>query len=674
MISLRNGWVSGAVVLALIAACGDDSTGGDADLDSDTDTGPTSATGDTGGLTGSSGTTTGLTSDPSGATAGSSTTSGPSTTTLETTTASDSGCPDGEMVGDECCEWGPGWSQEIFAHELTLTMTVNGAKHVGSVFDDAEIVLVEQETGDRVPMGRLREGDLTKWVLPGTYDVVYEALPAVSSLPRNHRAVIKEGLSVVDGGAEPINVESVEVALSVRVNDIVPPPTPFDDGMISVSQGDQESRTLLGKTSGMNAGELKVTLIAGSYDLYYESEDRQIKMPFNALARVGELSLDYGGDGDKDSVTRALNLEVLELSGDIFFDDEVPPPSPFDHGSLYLRDVSTGSLTKIADTADGSVKTTPVLAGSAGYDLFYAAEHAQTVPANAWGRLNTEAIMSSDETLSAEMLAEKLAILSIPTMSVTGAITVDGVSKPADPNNRGELLIGDAEGDRGELGAVSSGISSTLLRSGYDVFFRHDVSDGGLPINTFGRVQEEGIMGEIIEEIAVDIPTTLLSGKISINGATPPKSVYDDGEIFLRNAGGDRVFLGQTREGDYERRIVDGFYDVYYAVTNYQGGVPANHETKIMTGVEVSGGEQALPIDLNTAKVVATLPSLPEGGRARLFLRGLETGEDIFIGKTGEEIEVSVIPGNYRLVYRVEHLGQETPTNEGAVLGCYQLD
>jgi len=44
---------------------------------------------------------------------------------------------------------------------------------------------------------------------------------------------------------------------------------------------------------------------------------------------------------------------------------------------------------------------------------------------------------------------------------------------------RGELLIGDLEGDRGALGDIALGIQSKLLRGDYDIFFRHDVSDGG---------------------------------------------------------------------------------------------------------------------------------------------------------------------------------------------------
>jgi len=70
-------------------------------------------------------------------------------------------------------------------------------------------------------------------------------------------------------------------------------------------------------------------------------------------------------------------------------------------------------------------------------------------------------------------------------------------------------------------------------------------------------VSGESVSSDDEEPLAVNVKSTALEGTITIGGDTPPLSVYDDGEIYLRNAAGDRVSLSRTRSGTYSRRLVE---------------------------------------------------------------------------------------------------------------------
>ena len=185
----------------------------------------------------------------------------------------------------------------------------------------------------------------------------------------------------------------------------------------------------------------------------------------------------------------------------------------------------------------------------------------------------------------------------------------------------------------------------------------------------------ESVSSDDEEPLAVNVKSTALEGTITIGGDTPPLSVYDDGEIYLRNAAGDRVFLSRTRSGTYSRRVVEGTYDVYYAVVNTQGGVPANGETKLLADLTIKGDTLTIDIDVPFVDFGGwTLPSLPtDSGKARYFLRDSVTEDEVFIGKAGEDGAARLLPGDYDLVYRVETLGIGTPRNDGAVLACYSI-
>lgn len=611
-----------------------------------------------------------MTSDPTG----------PSST--GPTTDTDTGPGEDNCYDDPdapCCGVSDQWPQELKSHKVMLNVTVNGEPYEGSAYDDADVYLVNIGTGDRAHLGRVSAGQLVGDVLAGTYRVSYEARPGALLAPINRRAVIGDPLVVNADSESPtqIDIVSIDVELDLKINGEDPVLSPYDDALISVSFEDGAERTTFGKTSQAVNGTISARLIEGSYEFFYESEDRGVTMPYNSLARLDERTFTKGmmGTDDDLSASLAIDVPVVTMTGTIDFDGIAPPKSPFDHGHIYLRDRLTESVTEIADTMDGVIAAVPVIA-SAEYDLFYGVDTVgAAAPANRWGRLNTALILGSEAALSGEQLAA-LTELSLPIMSVEGEITVDGESKPVDPENRGELLVGAAGGDRGDLGDVSLGIKSNLLRGDYDVFFRHDVSDGGLPANTFGQVSGEAVKAESMLPLAVDVKTTELQGSIKIGGAAPPLSVYDDGEIYLRNAAGDRVFLGRTRAGLYSRRVVEGTYDVYYAVVNTQGGVPANGETLIAEGLVIAGADQTVDIEIDVVTFGGSnLPKLPmDSGKARFFLRNVKTNDEVFVGKAGEMAQIMVLKGSYQLIYRVETLGIGTPQNDGAVLACYSSE
>ncbi len=215
--------IASAVILA-IAGC---SPG---DSDSAGDNAGSATEGDTTD-DGSGGPTPGSTGDPTSNDADTGT-STYETDTEEGSSGTEAGSTTGPPVLDTCeaTKEDP-WPQALVSHKVTLDVRVNGEAHEGSVYDDADIYLVNTESGDRAYFGRLSAGTLSGWVLPGEYRVSYEARSGAYSIPRNRRTIVGDPLWVAGSSDEPVVVDvvSLDVELDLTFNGQAPMATPAKD-------------------------------------------------------------------------------------------------------------------------------------------------------------------------------------------------------------------------------------------------------------------------------------------------------------------------------------------------------------------------------------------------------------------------------------------------------------
>ena len=567
--------------------------------------------------------------------------------------------------------------------DLTVDLRFNNVAPGPSPADRGDIFLENRATGDRVHVGKTSDAPLRARVLAGRYDLVYEADTIASQMPRNRRALACTNLVVAptpppddaEAPEEPVvpattsatiacDISVVTLSGSVTFNG-APSASLYDTGRLTLVDARGE-RTDLSLT---HQGALSARVLAGTYDLHYTVQQSSDVTPHNVDARIA-AGLDLRADLSVD-----LDVPVVTLAGAITLGGAAPPDTAYDRAFLYLRDRQSGGLTPLADTRAGAIANVRVVAHpSAAYDLYYAiAAPGPKLPWNRWARLSPE------EGLTADQLAAQLqgAGVALSAVDVTASLLVDGQPPPPGAGDGEVLLRTPGAGDGGdlvELGPLSLGAPRPVLKDTYSVFYRNLESSGPLPINRRRRVTDRTI--DAPTQLDLSLTTTVVHGAITVAGKPPPSTVYRDGRLYLRGEGGDVVYLGNTRDGAFSRRVVAGTYTLHYAVERAGGGVPANPDVALRE-VVIAGPDQPLDIDVPLATFAAPPPytfadSLYD--RGAYSLRPIAGGDEIFVGTSADAaLAADVVPGDYLLVYRLQSRAALAAENQGAVVGCLTI-
>jgi len=186
-------------------------------------------------------------------------------------------------------------------------------------------------------------------------------------------------------------------------------------------------------------------------------------------------------------------------------------------------------------------------------------------------------------------------------------------------------------------------------------------------------VYEDGCL-VVDGEADLDVPEVLVSGTFSVNGAVPLWLEAHTGRIELVSQTLGTVILGELHDGDYERRLIPGTYDVVYR--HLSGTLaPANAATVVATDVVIDA-PRVLDVDIAAAIVSGTItlgggpPPNSIYERGELHLRDRATGASFKVGVSNAGTYAAlVIPGTYDLVWRRLLGGTLVPRNNDAVLG-----
>jgi hypothetical protein len=292
------------------------------------------------------------------------------------------------------------------------------------------------------------------------------------------------------------------------------------------------------------------------------------------------------------------------------------------------------------------------------------------VPANAYAELGV-----IDTTT---IFGEHAIDVPVVTVDGTFSLGMDGVPPPADPTDDGNVFLRRA-GDSVYLGNTAyGGYQRRVIPGDYEVYFGQDSSRGGVPTNTNARILETTTISQGTMDVL--IPAIDIEGTITIGGAAPPDSDYDDGHIYLRNRDTlDSVLLTNTRAPLFSARVVPGHYEVIYAAETPGGFVPVNAGAVIDT-VEV-GADDILAIDVPVIQIAGDIqvggaepPDSPTD-IGQLFLVDAVTLDPIYIGSTlqGGGYSQRLTPGDYLVYYRAQAWAGAVPANQNANLGCWTV-
>jgi hypothetical protein len=567
-------------------------------------------------------------------------------------------CDDGfAFNGATCVECvAPPAAVDLSMSTVSLDLTIDGAVPPVSAIEYGDIYLRNRGTGDIVALGDTRAQQLSGSVLAGVYDVFYSRRAGASVVPANQGARIAT-LDASSNVEQPLDLQTVVIGGAFSFDGVAAPQQATDHGRVWLRDAATGDEILLGTTS---VGEYSAVVLPREYELHYE-----------ALTSGGTAPRNSGWFGTlqaQDSeIASNIDIPTTTVSGSFNFDGAPAPANEIENGRVLLR--NGDQVVSLGETRYGTYEAR-VLPGS--YEVVYEGlTGADVAPAN------TRAIVS---TIYAQKNRPLEHHVDIPTIVIAGDITFNGAPAPADPTDDGFVVLRHPAGDEVVLGLTSTGAYSRRVIAGsYEMYYVQDTSRQNAPRNTNARlkdiVAEAGVVGD------VDIPSVAVSGAITLAGATPPTSDYEDGHVFLRNLDtGDSVLLGNTRDGGYAAPVVPGQYEIVYVADDAAGPLPINTGAVIGDASIVQGEPVDLAIDVPT--LVLTGGVTVDGGAApmtavdigNLFLVDAHTKDQLWLGNTFQGQYAQVItPGDYLVYYRVAASTGLVPQNANANLGCWHL-
>lgn len=180
----------------------------------------------------------------------------------------------------------------------------------------------------------------------------------------------------------------------------------------------------------------------------------------------------------------------------------------------------------------------------------------------------------------------------------------------------------------------------------------------------------------IVDAAALDLALPMVSfeGRFSVGGAAPPKSEYDDANVWLENQRtNDRVLLGNTHDELFSVRVTPGIYDLVYELETPGAVLPRNRRVQLSKVALFDSEVQDIDIPVATIGGPILLdgaaPPVTEYDDAQILFRDILHGDEVVAGNTHDgSYAITLIPGDYEVVYRVQTPGPIAPRNDGAVL------
>jgi hypothetical protein len=170
------------------------------------------------------------------------------------------------------------------------------------------------------------------------------------------------------------------------------------------------------------------------------------------------------------------------------------------------------------------------------------------------------------------------------------------------------------------------------------------------------------------------VPVVRFDGEFRVNGTAPPKSEYDDANLWLENSSTqDRVALGNSHDGGFAVRVTPGIYDIVYEVETPGPLMP--HNPRVVLGKVALFASTTRMIDIPVAALGGQFlldgvsPPASEYDDANIYFRDHLSLTEVHAGNTHDGTwTLNLVPGSYDVIYRVETPGPLTPRNNGAII------
>jgi hypothetical protein len=433
---------------------------------------------------------------------------------------------------------------------------VNGAFKLDGVappdheYDDANVSFRLLDTTDEIVVGNTHDGSYAVNVVPGTYEVVYRNETPGPLAPRNVGATLGTR-SFTDDTNHDIEIASVAIQGEFRLDGVLAPDNDYNDANVDLWSSEL-GVVALGNT---HAGSYSLRVIPGNYEYVYRHETGP-DVPQNQHARFGAADATVNGTVDVD-------IEMVTITGMLTINDVMAPPDELDDGIVHLRSSGGDDSVLLGNTHDG-VYTVNLIPGS--YAVYYAQETSGgTVPDNKNARIVDAMAIANSGMID----------IDVPAVLVQGTFTIGGDAPPNLNYEDGRVYLRNIETDDTVLlGSTHAAYYTAMVVPGdYDVYYVQEA--GGLvPANQNALIDSITVANAM--SLDIDIPGTSLAGVLHVGGGEPPATASDGGQLYLRNATGDSVLLGDSFVPGFAANLVSGTYGVYYRAEGSGAIMPEN--------------------------------------------------------------------------------------------------
>jgi hypothetical protein len=439
------------------------------------------------------------------------------------------------------------------------TFTVKGATI--TTWERGDCVLwLRSAAGEDVELSTTTTGTFSALVVPGSYDLYYREYRKGPAVPTNASAKVKSGLVV---GASPasfsIDVPATPVSGAVTFNGAKLAGSDKGSYGFTLRNAAGDSAQL---TSDLTKGSFSGLVVPGTYDLYYTyySAGGVAAVPRNQSGKVrsgivvgtSPLSLDIDVPATTVSVTATINGSAASAPiGD----------------ALVLRDAA-GDTVGFSGASD-SLST---LAIPGTYDLFYVSPSRAGLPDNRSAKLRSGIVLgASPLTLD----------LDISTTTVSGSVAINGAKSSDTEQGAGTLALR-ADNDSVPLAYTNAGSYSKVVIAGtYELVYATLVDGPAVPANKSAKLKQGIVVGTSPVSLDIDVPTTVISGSVTVNGA--PVSGSGAAALTLYGASGDMAVIAgvSATNRTYSTLVVPGSYELRYGVYNRDPAIPGNSRANL---------------------------------------------------------------------------------------------
>jgi hypothetical protein len=447
-------------------------------------------------------------------------------------------------------------------HDLELTVDVpmirvaGFKRHNGSPFGYDGVAALSLRGVDwpgDVPLGGAQPTEFQVAIIPGRYAFEYDWQQGVA-FPNNRHALVRQLDLLTRLERLVLNVPSLIQSFEFLHNG-----APFPHSLIErgdfVLRRDNDEEVFVG--SSHESGQT-VRLIPGTYDVHWRHV-AGANVPGNRFARVKKGLVTNGSP-------RVIDVQSLEVSGDILLDGQPPPASEFENARLSLVESTTGDTVELGQTRWGAYEKR-VVPGV--YDIRY--EHltgGSTMPYNPRATLVRDWRVQDAPTRT----------INIPVGTYKGSFLLNGGSFPPSEILSGEIYAVPLAADQEPvyLGRTYyGGFDRKLLPGRYRAAYAHVNGAVQIPENiftTFGPTRRVREGAETTGDL--DVLAAPLEVSYRHNGASLPQGGPQNASVHLVR-GPNYLQLDDSAEGVRELMAMEGRFDLYY---QYRGGpdLPAN--------------------------------------------------------------------------------------------------